>query len=218
MVKIKKYSLVDLERTMSRLSLDEIEAIQGGGITYTIMLDGSLLITRTTGSDYILNALSCSSDFLNLGKPLDVGCELSDCEYLKITGSQRIRGNKEIFEWLANNLDYEIGALYNTDDLSGEWMIMTDGRSSSVTLDYSSLTGYNGIVHSHPSGNGLYYPQNGNNGRCLDKPDEEAYCRAGEKYGYKDFQLYIPNDKLEKGEDNYRDCTIEVMKMIRKKH
>ena len=53
---------------------------------------------------------------------------------------------------------------------------------------------------------------------CLDKPDEEAYCRAGEKYGYKDFQLYIPNDKLEKGEDNYRDCTIEVMKMIRKKH
>lgn len=217
MVKIKKYSLADLERTMSRLSIEEIETIQGGGFSYTIMENGLLLITRTAGSDYTLNALCCGSEFLNLKKPLDVGCELSDCEYLKITSSQRIKGNREIFEWLANHLDYEIGALYNTDDLSGEWMIMTDGQSSYVNLDYT-LTGYNGIIHSHPSGTGLYYPQNGNDGSCLDKPDEEVYRNAGKKYGYEDFQLYIPNDKLEKGEGNYQNCTEEVMKMIKEEH
>lgn len=188
---LKRMQLEDLKNEMPLLDRYEILSIVGGGTEYIFNKSGQIISTRT-GDD--VEDRYCVS-----------GCAWMDVDSgtTTITSGSNVGGegragvliqggNKEMFEYFADNTDVEWGMSYKSGKKHKNDPVVMSTNYSTDSVDLVATSGYNRFVHSHPNNNTEASPNDqrvaydyikGNKSSNYDYDSFEIYTKKKNEYG-----------------------------------
>jgi hypothetical protein len=147
MKQLKKYSLNQLKRAFSSMTIEEISEIIGAGCRYRVDRQGNIREEHFEGDGYY--ALSEDGKIHNLDGALTISSEYipADEDNPYDTVATNIQGaDVDFFKFLASNTDVEWGASYTPG--SNAYITTINEEHSN---HFSFQNGYTHYIHSHPT-------------------------------------------------------------------